>query len=397
LPLLPEQAQNLPVKTIPMTALPLWSRDFKKSVSFFIFLFVNFIFSVKYLSRVTEYYVPISVAVVTVYVLLWKYRRLIERVSPHLKAINIFLLAVFFIGSFLVFQRIPVATLNVDRWSVITSFWDTYFAGEYAYFAKSNMGNEPGPMPFYFLLALPFYFLGELGFFSALGILAFLAALKAAKIPIQFRTLSILLLLASVFYLWEMASRSNIFVNGALVLFVLVVMFRIKEFTSTKIIFSGIMFGLAVSTRNVFVIPFLIGILYSLRSRRLGFVQFVVLGMISMAVFALTFLPFVWNHLADFGKMNPFIVQSTFLIPFAYTLGFIGMAILAGFLCKSAQDVYWYSGIVLFVSIVIYFGYHIFLSGFDKTFFDSVADISYFILCLPFAMFHFLSLSKFEI
>jgi hypothetical protein len=377
-----------------MTGLSIWPRDFKKSVSFFIFLFVNFIFSVKYLSRITEYYLPVSIAILIIYIFIWKYRRRIESVSPHLKAINIFLLAIFFLGNFLVFRSIPVANLNVDRWSVITSFWDTYFAGEYAYFAKSNMGNEPGPMPFYFVLALPFYFLGELGYFSALGILVFLAALQLARIPIQFRTISIVLLLSSVFYLWEIASRSNIFVNGALVLFVLVAMFRTREFTTKKIIYLGILLGLAVSTRNVFVIPFLIGILYALRSGRFGFMQFVVLGMVSIAVFALTFLPFVWNHVDDFAKMNPFIIQSTFLIPFSYTLGFIAMAILAGFLCRSAQDVYWYSGIVLFLSIAIYFGYHILLFGFDQAFLGSIADISYFIFCLPFAMFHLISPSK---
>jgi len=56
------------------------------------------------------------------------------------------------IGSGFIFYKIPVESLNVDRWSVITSFWDNFFKGEYVYFAKSNMGGassiEVGPARF---------------------------------------------------------------------------------------------------------------------------------------------------------------------------------------------------------------------------------------------------------
>jgi hypothetical protein len=61
--------------------------------------------------------------------------------------------------------------------------WDNYFSGEYVYFAKSNFGNPPGPMPFYYVLALPFYAVGELGYFSLLGIVVFVLLLRFARVP----------------------------------------------------------------------------------------------------------------------------------------------------------------------------------------------------------------------
>ena len=125
----------------------------KKNISLFIFLFVNFIFSVKYLSRATNYYLIVSILILAFYIYLWKYRHLFNKYFNSLNRINFLVLLVFFLISIYIFNKVSVDSLNVDRWSVITSFWDSFFKGEYVYLAKSNVGNPPGPMPFYFILA----------------------------------------------------------------------------------------------------------------------------------------------------------------------------------------------------------------------------------------------------
>lgn len=153
----------------------------KKNVSLFIFLFVNFLFSVKYISRVTNYYLIISFLISLIYFFIWRYKRVLERFPISLSKLNFLILSIFVLGCYSAFNKIPVATLNVDRWSVITSFWDSYFNNQYVYFAKSNVGNPPGPMPFYFLLALPFYFIGELGWFSVMGVMLFFIFLIILK------------------------------------------------------------------------------------------------------------------------------------------------------------------------------------------------------------------------
>jgi hypothetical protein len=141
-----------------------------------------------------------------------------------------------------------------------------------------------------------------------------------------------------------------------------------------------------MSYRTSFIIAFI----YALRTKKITFIQVFLLGLVAIFSFILTFVPFVWNHFEEFKIMNPFIVQSTFLVPFQYTLLFIGLATIAGFLCKSINDVYFYSAVVLFLSILIYFIFLISSNGFQKTYFESLGDVSYFILCIPFVFFHML-------
>jgi hypothetical protein len=366
----------------------------KKNVSLFIFLFINFIFSLKYISRETNYYLIISFLISLVYFFIWRYKNVLERLPISVSKLNLILLSAFILGSFFIFKKVAVETLNVDRWSVITAFWDSYFNNQYVYFAKSNVGNPPGPMPFYFMLALPFYFFGELGWFSVMGIILFFVFLKYSKTSKLNRTTGLLLILCSIFYLWEVVSRSNIFLNSTLVLAVLYNILNIGKLDTKKLLFIGLLIGLSISTRNVLIIPFVIAFVFLLKNYIIKPKQFILLGFTSVLTFALTFLPFIYNHFEGFKIMNPFLIQSSSLVPFEYTLLFILIAFITGLLCKSINDIYFFSGLILFISIVIYFLYHINLVGFKNTFFGSDADISYFILCTPFCLFYVLSSKK---
>jgi hypothetical protein len=362
----------------------------KKNVSLFIFLVVSFLFSAKYLYRVTPFAGIISLAITLLYLVLWNKKKHIFPNKEIAKKIVIAALIIFVGGSFYVFKKIPVETLNVDRWSVITSFWDSFFNGEYVYFAKSTMSNYPGPMPFYFIMALPFYFLSELGYFSILGVLVFYFLIEKTIRSRTLKSITIILILMNIPYLWEVACRSNIFLNGTLVLGVLILFVKQKEFNYKNSLAIGILIGLVLSTRNVFVIPFIIVFVYCLKIKKITIRQTVIIGAITVLTFCLTFLPFVWNYFAEFKTMNPFIIQSDVLIPFHYTLLFILASFVAGFYCKNDNEIYFYSSLILFNSILIYFLYWIMLRGFEETFTKSAADISYFILCLPFALYHLL-------
>ena len=364
----------------------------KQNISLLIFLFVNFIFSVKYISRVSNYYLPISILIVFSYFLIWKYQNLIDRSNVNLNKINIFILLFLFLSSFLVFVKVPVEDLNVDRWSVITTYWDNFFDDKYVYFAKSCHNNPPGPMPFYFILALPFYLIGELGLFSLMGIILFYYLLKKNKISLKNQTLVLLLVGGSLFYLWEIVCRSNVFLNGVLVLLVVLYILKQPIITQKNIILIGVCTGLVLSTRNVFVIPFIITFIYLLSKKNINLIQLIYIGFITVITFTLTFIPFIWNHLQDFKIMNPFIIQSSVLMPFKYTLFFIFLSFIVGFVCKSKDDVIFFSGLVLFLSICLYYIFWIIQTSFVNTFFESGADISYYIFCLPFCIFHMLKI-----
>ncbi|MBX9807334.1 MAG: oligosaccharide repeat unit polymerase [Flavobacteriaceae bacterium] len=298
------------------------------------------------------------------------------------------LLILYFIFAIALLYFVPKESLSVDRWSVISSFWQNYFHNEYVYAAKSFGGNYPGPMPFYFILALPFYLMGELGLFSFLGITAFVLVIKKLNKSFEYTSISFLYIATSLFYIWEICARSNIFINGSLILFSILFFFKkYKKALNSNLIF-GIIIGLLLSTRNVFVIPYIIAIIFALRTKKIDLENTFYLGIITLFIFSLTFLPFVWNHFADFKLMNPFIIQSSFLMPFKYTLLFIFIAFCLSFFCKEEEEVYFYSGLSLFLTILFYFGFMIFNYSFKTAYYESKADISYFILCLPFFIYH---------
>jgi|688.fasta_scaffold65630_3 hypothetical protein len=360
----------------------------KKYFSLLFFLIINFIFGIKYLSRITSYYFIFSILIIVFYILVWLKKNEISRLFIKLKISTGLLLIIYFVFATSLLYFIPKESLNVDRWSVITSFWQNYFNNEYVYYAKSFANNYPGPMPFYFILALPFYLIGELGLFSLLGIIVFTLFMNKLNRSSNYSLISFIFIATSLFYGWEVCSRSNIFINGSLILISIVFFFdKYKKTIKSNLVF-GIIIGLLLSTRNVFAIPYIIAFLSALKTKKIDLINTIYLGIIALFVFCFTFLPFVTNHFEDFKLMNPFIVQSTFLMPFKYNLLFIVIAVCLSFFCKKESDIYFYSGLNLFLTILFYFGFISFNYSFNIAFYESMADISYFILCLPFFIYH---------
>lgn len=359
----------------------------KKNISFILFSVINILFSVKYFSRYTSYYLLLA-AVILLFHIFFFYKRTFPKFFYRKSTvINILLLVIFCIVCVFIFNQLPVKSVNVDRWSVITSFWNYYFDGKYVYYAQSHMGSYPGPMPFYYILAFPFYLLGEIGFFSLSGIIIFYLLMKYLKVDSSDQTFFLLLIITSPFYLWEVLARSTLFVNSVLILGSIIFFFKNKDYNSIKNqLILGIVFGLLLSTRNIYALCYIILFLYSLKYKRLDILSTIKIGCFAIIVFSLTFIPFVMGHWEDFLEMNPFIVQSSFLIPFQWTLGIIIFSFFLFCFCKENYDVIFYSGVILFMAIVLHFVYHIINVSVYNSFIESSADLSYFIMCIPFLL-----------
>ena len=365
----------------------------KEVCSISLFLIVNFIFSIKYFARYTSYYLPIVFALMCFHIVLFCRRggRIMQ--DRYILIANVLLLSCFCIACVFLWSKISAESLNVDRWSVITSFWDYFFSGQYVYYALSHLGNYPGPMPFYFILALPFYFIGELGILSLAGIVLFFLLVKTEKFDSSTCSLVILLLImTSPFYLWEVLVRSNIFFNSTLILYSLVVFLRIKNYNTLKSCFvMGVIMGLLLSTRNVFALCYIVFFLYSIKARRLTITSAFKVGLIAISTFVATFLPFIVGFWDEFLYMNPFVIQSSFLMPFGWVLAAILISIPISFLCKEDHDLFFYCGLVLFTTILLYAMYHIINSSvYDSLIKESLIDVSYFILCIPFFLYYIL-------
>lgn len=363
--------------------------NIKTRISFFLFIAVNFLFTIKYIERITPYYLIVAIIYSLFCISIWKYRKTLTSFLSKFRFINSILIVLFILVFTLLFIKIPQETLNVDRWSVISSFWNNYFSDKYVYLATSHMGNYPGPMPFYYILALPFYLLGELGYFSLFGLIIFLILLRYDKVASSKQTVFIILLFISTFNFWEIISRSNIFLNASLVLFSMIYLFKnIEKRTPYFVLWSGILIGLMLSTRNVFVIPYIVTFLYLLKFKEISVTQVFQLGIIAVFTFILTFLPFTYNYFEEFKTINPFIIQSDYLMPQYLTYLCVVSTFMFVFLVKSKEDVYFYSGIALFLTILVYYMYHVLNSGFYEAFFESRIDLSYFILSMPFLLFY---------
>ena len=92
-----------------------------------IFVLINCLFLYKYGSRVTPFAGVASIVYAAAW---WVLLRLRHRLPSGnvLPAVSMIWVAVFTLAVHFV---VPIASLNVDRWSVIASFLDNLYAGEY--------------------------------------------------------------------------------------------------------------------------------------------------------------------------------------------------------------------------------------------------------------------------
>ena len=358
----------------------------KQTASIAILVLINLLFSYKYLDRYISFPFMATLFFGGMYSFLWILNFNLSKRTMTIMTITG--LVLFLLGAFVVFERIPVETLRVDRWSVIASYWENYFQGEYVYYAKSFDGNPPGAMPFYFILALPFHLIGEVGLMPLVGLLLFIFIIPVKTVNSNDFFRAVLFLVFSFFMLWEIATRSNLFLNSTLILAVLIWLQHIdKHKVSLLLVLNALACGLLLSTRFVLVIPLIIQFLWLLRTGRMKFNVLVLYGVVAFISFSASYIPFVIHHFNDFLITNPFLLQTTLFIPFGYIPGFLLLAFALSFLCKDQRDVYLYSGLSLFISILIYFIYHSFQSGFIHAYMGSIIDISYFIFCVPFLLY----------
>lgn len=355
-----------------------------------VLLFINLLFCVKYFERITVYYPILTLVIIVLQLGVLNFDFYKKLNNFHKKVILILLFVFAIIGAFLVFSKISIYTLNVDRWSVIYSFWESFFNGEYPYFAKSHMNNPPGPMPVYFIIALPFYLINEIGWMPLVAVFLGVAFLKKNQLSISNQLIFTLFMFSFMGFYWELISRSTILLNAILVVLILIYSEKSISKHNYSFYLSAIFVGVILSTRMVFIMPFISLGIVSLLGKKIPFLRLVYWAFIALLVFILTFLPFYIGFSDSFFVMNPFKVQSGFLLPSIYNYLFILISILLSLIFYKQLSLLLLSGYSLFLSIFIYFLYHLNHSGIQGAYFQSGADISYFLFCVPFLLVHFL-------
>ena len=362
-----------------------------------VLLFINGLFCVKYFERFTNLYPLVTLLLLCIQVGVLYFSFYDKCTLKQQKIIMYLLLILAVIGSFFVFRKIHISSLNVDRWSVIYSFWEAFFNGDYPYFAKSHMNNPPGPMPIYFVIALPFYLINEIGWMPLVAVfIGVIFINKLVKNPTS-QLVFILFMFTFMGFYWELLSRSTILLNSFLVLIVLLYSEKSIARQNYSFYLSALLTGVILSTRMVFIMPFLSLGIMTLLSKKVSFPRLLSWTALALFAFALTFLPFYIGFQESFFVMNPFKVQSGFLLPSIYNYLFIFISIVLSLFFYNQLSLLLLSGYSLFISIFIYFVYHLMHSGLQGAYFQSGADISYFLFCVPFLLMHFLIEKKIKI
>ncbi|WP_090753907.1 hypothetical protein [Nonlabens sp. Hel1_33_55] len=364
-----------------------------RNLAFAIIILINCLFSFKYLERYTDHYLGLTILYLFVQVfLIVLYKRIEKRKLIQVSLLSGLILIPILIAIYS-FIYIDPMELNVDRWSVIDSFWNQLLSGRYPYYAVSHMGNIPGPMPFYYLVALPFYLTNTYSFLSAIGCLVFIfflfKELNLSLIPI-----SVIISIFSLVTFYEIVVLSNLFTFSVLVAIALFYFEKRFRKESKGILINAIILGLLLATRSVYSLAYVVFFISFLKTRMINVRQAAAYSAIILTSFVLTFVPLLLFYFDDFFKMNPFIVQSSFLLPASLIPLLFIIAVIFGFLAKTTWQRFLYSGFTIFLSILIYAIYLISQYGFLEALYQSKIDISYFIFSIPFLLIGKLTFTK---
>jgi hypothetical protein len=348
-----------------------------------LFALINFLFIYKYATRIT----PWGLEIATVYLLLsvfvihflWQLPE--RRFTRRLFYIYFGL----FLGAAIILvNRIRPEDLNVDRWSIIESFLQALFNGQYPYSAESIHNNHPAPFPMYFIFAIPFYLIGQIGYIPLVGYLAFAYLLKLRGYSLRTRTILVILLSTSPIFLWEVITKSTLFTN------VLLVMFYLHWLESTplkklpKQLLAGGVGGILLSTRAVLAIPIGCYFVYKYHRRKMWKTGLFI-GATLLIVFSLTLFPFwIWDPVL-FSQYNPITLQGSFL-PWYLSAGIGLVAIFYAMKVKNIVQLDSLLMEILTTIVAAAFLTTIVQHGFTSAFFQSRFDISYFQFAIPFAL-----------
>jgi len=266
------------------------------------------------------------------------------------------------------------------RYPAINIWIERLFTLEYPYAA----GIRPSGFPFLFVLGIPFYLIGDTGLLQIFGFLIFAATL-ILKYPskIQNRLRVLLLLIISPVFLYEVAVRSELFTNMALVLlFIEFCTRREKESNPASTALLGFIGGLLLSTRGIVLLAY---IPFWGLVRRKYRPHWLLFSLMILAGFLITLLPFIiWNsrHFISYG---PFTIQMSYL-PFWLLILSLVAALFLAWKARSSARAHISAAFILFGVVFIPFLISIFKSGVIYTILNDGFDISYFAFTIPFLL-----------
>jgi hypothetical protein len=354
-----------------------------------IFLSINCLFIAKYTTRLNlNPYVSVFIyclIAISILLLIPNYANRIK--EKNSKPLYFTFLILILLGILILNLTIDPQKIQVDRWSAIHNFLHNLFNGIYPYAARTHLGGYGSPFPVWQAFHIPFYLLGNVGlgmFFTILVLGIFLV--WYCENFLQSLIYLILLTISPAFW-YEVAVRSDLIYNCILSLIVIGFVYKRRYSIQNQSLGLGILCGLFLSTRLSVVIPFAIVLFPGFLTAQLK--NQIIFFISSLAVFVLTFLPFVfWDYNSLlFFKYNPFILQTRQGSLFEVIVLLLMIYYFATNWKNNLNLCFSYVSIAIVVFVAVTFLHRMISDNFANSLFSSSYDITYFSMALPFVIY----------
>lgn len=369
--------------------------SFYSVVNILVFFFVNGLFVFKY-SR--EFQLPVHHFLVVIFYVLGIAGLIycIEKSNLKKSVYSFLFWSTVIIFSFVMWflqQRISPESLVVDRWEALQTGCKALLSGQYPYDIILSRGNESSNLPVLILFGIPFYVLfGNVAYLQNFCFFLFVFIVLKFFKDYKQRLLAVLLLVFSPSYLYELYTKGDLFSNFTILLGFIILIW--KYFNQNPKLSSGVVAALSAMlllTRLPVVFPLVVLLLknfiFSPWKSKILFSSIFVLTLAT--ILFLFFLPASsWEVIVG---NNPFRLQNK--QPLWISLTVLVVAGFCSFKIKTLSDVIFWSGTLLFLTLVLAMMVRIFDFGFSNTLYGSYFDISHFTIVIPFVILS-LSLKK---
>jgi hypothetical protein len=280
----------------------------------------------------------------------------------------------------LIMLRFEPAKIRVGRFPALMDWIARLLSGEYPYASPTL----PSGFPFLFFLAMPFYFLGDLGWLQIFAFLVFAFILQLRYGSDGTRRLrTLILLVVSPVFVYEIAVRSDLFSNMVVViLYMFFCLNKVRDRRIPVLFVTGLAGGFLLATRGIVLLIYVLyfGYLFKHQLKRgLIFIAGIISG------FSIVCLPFaIWN-VEYFTLHGPFAIQSAYLPDWLSVL-FLLLGIYLARRAPSMAVVYRYTALTLFAAVFIAFCISLLDQGWPAAVMADRFDISYFCFALPFLL-----------
>jgi len=355
-----------------------------------LYLFVNSLFILKYFSRAGINSPAVLIAYSIIIILsVYIYCSTAYKITEKLFRI-VFWAFMCLIGLAIIILLIKIDpySVRVDRWSAVSFFLDYLFHGKYPYSAHTHVSvsNFASPFPVWHILNIPFYLLGDVG----IGLIFFLL-LTAVSVQFFFTSYRksfffLFLLFLSPAYWWEVAVRSDSLSN-ALLVFTFILWFERKKYSiSTNFWLTVIACGLIASTRLTAILP--IAVYFFRPFLQLSLKHKLIFIVSTLGVTIVTFTPFIFWDTTNwiFFHRNPFMSQTSVGNPYLL-FAMLLLGCLIAIRIKTFSQLFNSVAIFIFIFVLSSQVSLILTRGIQGSIFtDSLYDVSYFTLILPYTL-----------